>query len=209
MFGFPRLGRLVGEHPGGAELIPHLLEQLDDFTGANWEQEDDVTLVTLQCTRLSAAPQQPTPQGAHRKLAEFSVASEEGNERVAVARLEEALGKVELEGQRLERLKTAVAEATMNAMEHGNKYQADLPVSVTVLAAPTELLVRVTDLGGGGPFANVEIPDLEAKLEGTQSPRGWDLYLMKSLVDDLRVESDDTHHTVELVVSLTPDSDGV
>ena len=48
MFGFPRLRELVGSHEGGASLIDFLLQELAGFTGENWEQEDDVTLVTLQ-----------------------------------------------------------------------------------------------------------------------------------------------------------------
>ena len=34
--------------PGGAPLIDFLLGELAGFTGAGWEQEDDVTMVTLQ-----------------------------------------------------------------------------------------------------------------------------------------------------------------
>ncbi len=48
MFGFPRLMGLVERHPGGAQLIDLLVAELARFTGANWEQEDDVTLMTLQ-----------------------------------------------------------------------------------------------------------------------------------------------------------------
>jgi serine phosphatase RsbU (regulator of sigma subunit) len=48
MFGFPRLKRLVGAHPGGATLIESLLAELEAFTGEEWEQEDDITLLTLQ-----------------------------------------------------------------------------------------------------------------------------------------------------------------
>ena len=48
MFGFPRLRELMRTHPGGAALIDFLLGELAGFTGSGWEQEDDVTLVTLQ-----------------------------------------------------------------------------------------------------------------------------------------------------------------
>ena len=47
MFGFPHLKALVGEHSGGATLIDFLLGELATFTGADWEQEDDVTMVVL------------------------------------------------------------------------------------------------------------------------------------------------------------------
>jgi serine phosphatase RsbU (regulator of sigma subunit) len=48
MFGFPRLQGLVGAHrSGGSSLISFLLSELRRFTGEGWEQEDDITLVTL------------------------------------------------------------------------------------------------------------------------------------------------------------------
>jgi serine phosphatase RsbU (regulator of sigma subunit) len=49
MFGFPRLRELVAEH--GAEersLGNFLLEELYSFVGEGWEQEDDITLLTLR-----------------------------------------------------------------------------------------------------------------------------------------------------------------
>ncbi len=48
MFGFPRLMAYIGEHPGGPELIAFLMDKLALFTGSNWEQEDDVTMMVLR-----------------------------------------------------------------------------------------------------------------------------------------------------------------
>jgi serine phosphatase RsbU (regulator of sigma subunit) len=48
MFGTPRMKEFVGAHPGGATLIDSLLAELERFTGEGWEQEDDITLLTLQ-----------------------------------------------------------------------------------------------------------------------------------------------------------------
>jgi serine phosphatase RsbU (regulator of sigma subunit) len=48
MFGFPRLQGFVGAHRGGVTMIDFLLEELARFTGEEWEQEDDITLVTLE-----------------------------------------------------------------------------------------------------------------------------------------------------------------
>jgi serine phosphatase RsbU (regulator of sigma subunit) len=53
MFGFPRLQGLVGAHPGGATMVDFLLEELARFVGDSWEQEDDITLVTLQRSEAS------------------------------------------------------------------------------------------------------------------------------------------------------------
>src|SRR5215218_8193920 len=53
MFGFPRLQGFIGAHPGGAPMIDFLLEELARFVGDGWEQEDDITLVTLQKSEAS------------------------------------------------------------------------------------------------------------------------------------------------------------
>ena len=53
MFGIPRMERFVGAHPGGAALIETLLAELEKFTGEQWEQEDDITLLMLQRFRFS------------------------------------------------------------------------------------------------------------------------------------------------------------
>ena len=52
-----------------------------------------------------------------RTLAEFTVPSEPGNERLAMEQVSVAVQPLNLPKKRLEELKTAVAEATMNAME--------------------------------------------------------------------------------------------
>jgi anti-sigma regulatory factor (Ser/Thr protein kinase) len=208
MFGFPRLARLIEEHPGGPTLIDELLAELDRFTGEGWEQEDDVTLVLLHHAAVSTGRAEPTkrsdqsPADEVRTLAEFDVPSERGNERMVMERVADAVLALDLPPARLERLKTAVAEATMNAMEHGNGYRSEVPVSIKVLASHAALSVRITDRGGGRPIPQAEVPDLDAKLAGEQSPRGWGLFLIKNMVDDVHVTSDDTHHTVELVVDL-------
>ena len=50
MFGLPRLAGLVGTEriAGGRSLIEFLLSELTRFTGDGWEQEDDITLVSLE-----------------------------------------------------------------------------------------------------------------------------------------------------------------
>jgi serine phosphatase RsbU (regulator of sigma subunit) len=48
MFGFPRLQKMLEEHADGRPLIDVLLGELKSFTGEGWEQEDEVTLLTLQ-----------------------------------------------------------------------------------------------------------------------------------------------------------------
>ena len=131
-----------------------------------------------------------------------------GNERQAIQYVAETVGPLKLPAKRLAELQTAVAEATMNAMEHGNQYQLDKSVTIQVLATKTAIAVRIIDHGGGQLIPEPETPDLEAKLAGLQTPRGWGLFLIKNLVDDMRVTSDEFHHTVELTVHLSNDYPG-
>jgi serine phosphatase RsbU (regulator of sigma subunit) len=48
MFGFPRLRALVAEHGEEGSLGDSLMEELYSFVGEGWEQEDDITLLTLR-----------------------------------------------------------------------------------------------------------------------------------------------------------------
>ena len=90
----------------------------------------------------------------------------------------------------------------MNAIEHGNHGDPTLPVHVRVSVTGRELIVRIVDNGGGREIPEAQTPDLEAKLAGLQKPRGWGLFLIKNMVDDLRTHTTETHHTVELVMRL-------
>ena len=157
----------------------------------------------------SRSPAQAGDDADRRILAEFELASEPGNERRAIARVAEALKEFDLPDAQLERLKTAVGEATMNAMEHGNRFLPELPVSIHLSASRSSISVRVTDHGGGEEIPEAATPDLEAKLEGTQTPRGWGLFLIEMMVDEMRVPSDEEHRTVELVVHLKRDGNDV
>lgn len=134
-----------------------------------------------------------------RVLAEFTVASEAGNERLALARVAAAVADVGLSDAQVERLKTAVAEATMNAIEHGNHYQAELAVELLVAQLDDGVAVSITDKGGDAAMGTpVELPDLDKKLVGLQSPRGWGLFLIRSMVDEMDVVTDGDRHTVRL-----------
>jgi anti-sigma regulatory factor (Ser/Thr protein kinase) len=189
MFGIPRLRDVIAASPSGDRLLNDVLTALGRFTGAGWEQEDDITLVSL---------------GWHGTgvLTEFDVPSEAGREREAMQRVAAAVEPLNLPAPRLEKLKTAVAEATMNAIEHGNHNRADIPVRISAGVEAGNLVVRIRDEGGDKAIPITETPDLAAKLAGEQSPRGWGLFLIQQMVDRVRVTSDGRYHTAELVLEL-------
>ena len=193
MFGFPRVKGIVSSKADGKELIDDLLTSLRRFTGPDWEQEDDITLVTVA---RAASPVKGRVIGA------FQMPSESGNERAVMERVAEIVRPLDLPARELERLKTAVSETAMNAIEHGNQSKPELPVAVQVTHDDGKLRVAITDKGGGRAIPEPETPDIEAKLAGLQKARGWGLFLIKNMVHDMKVTSDAIHHTVELVIDL-------
>lgn len=198
MFSFRRLRELVGKHTGGSGMIPFLLDQLTAFVGEEWEQEDDVTIVTVQ--RLPESAANGEAAAPPRLLADFTVSSAPGNEREAMQRVARAVEHCGLAPAQISRLKTAVSEATMNAMEHGNHYNPLLSVALQVLSDEEAITVRITDHGGGRAIPTHTAPDLNAKLAGRQSPRGWGLFLIRNMVDKIETTTDEVHHTVQLVM---------
>lgn len=211
MFGFPRVAAVVGSSDRDARLIDRLMSALDAFTGRDWEQEDDITVVTLRRTGPDHEPEEPAEpveDDLGMLVAEFHVPSNPGNERQVMERVAEVAVEHGLAPDRLEKLRTAVSEASMNAIEHGNQNRSELAVEIRVFATPHALVVRIVDQGGGTEPPEAEEPDLLAKLRGDQSPRGWGLFLIRNMVDDMHVTTDDQHHTVDLVVRLDGDVDG-
>jgi len=184
-----------------------LLCELKRFTGEGWEQEDDVTLVTLQRTPASLAMNEP--QAELHLLLEATVVSAPGNEKQAMERVAEVVRPLHLSASRLANLETAVAEAVLNAMEHGNRSSPDKVVVLQVLASAISIVVRIRDQGDSEhqPIFSAEAPSLEAKLAERDTPRGWGLFLIKNLVDEVHATSDEHSHTVELIMHREGGSD--
>ena len=213
MYGFPRLRAAMDGTDAGSELLDRLLDELAAFKGPGVEQEDDITLVTLrrsagvgaewsqerpevELTRDDAAiPEDGAP------LLAFTIEGAIGNERAAMQRVADAVAPLGLEPARLERLKTAVAETVMNAIEYGSQGDPAVPVDVRVDADAESIRVRVTDRALSGPVPDAEMPDLDAKLEGRQKPRGWGLFLIRHMVDGMDVHAVDGLQTVTLTLA--------
>lgn len=212
MFGFPRLHNLLAALTADSRPIEDLKTALADFVGPTWTQEDDVTMVLIERQPQTVLPAAENEQAEFtnedyspaRVIASFTLASQAGNERSAMEQVAAVVeAEFDLPKATLNRLKTAVAEAVMNAMEHGNHFDPDRSVKIVVRCTRKTLTIAVTDQGRGRPIPEVTAPDLTAKLAGKESPRGWGLFLIRSMVDDLKVLDDDQHHTLELIFDLT------
>ena len=106
--------------------------------------------------------------------------------RASAAELGDTLG---FAPERIEDLKLAVSEAVNNAIDHGSKRQAHLPIDVSFHVDGEHLEVRVIDHGGGVDRIDwsrrvVEEDNLDAGML-----RGFGMYLISELVDQYEVSS--------------------
>src|SRR5207253_666086 len=122
----------------------------------------------------------------------------------AIARVVDTINGLGLQPARLEALKTAVAEAIANGIEHADEARPNVPVTVRVLASAAQVIVAISNAADNRARASApQPPDLLAKLEGRQQPRGWGVFLMQRLADEVNVTADAGQYTVELTFFLS------
>ena len=137
---------------------------------------------------------------------EVSLPNKLGYERVAMACSASFAKIVGFLPERIEDLKTAVSEACLNAMEHGNLNRPDRRVLITMNYRDHVFSISVMDQGEGmGNTPEIpEDPDIENKIENLQTPRGLGMFLIKQLVDQVEYNKmTDEGHMVRMVLRLT------
>ena len=117
------------------------------------------------------------------RLVQVNLPSELGYEKVAMSTAASVAKLMGFSQDRIDDLKTAVAEACINAMEHGNELNSALSVGVVLSTSVDQLEVRVID-EGAGLNAAPSTPDIDLKISGEQDPRGLGMFLIQSLVDE-------------------------
>ncbi len=114
---------------------------------------------------------------------EVRIPSRLGFEKVAMGTAGSMAKLMGFSDDRVEDLKTAVAEACINAMEHGNQMNASVPVGVVLSMDANALEVKVID-DGTGMRAAPPVPDIDRKMSGEEDPRGMGMFLIQALVDE-------------------------
>ena len=119
---------------------------------------------------------------------ELHIPSELGWERVAISAASSVAERMGFPPERIEDIKTAVAEATLNAIEHGNNQDATRKVYISLAPEEEGLQISVLD-HSSKPFTpnagTDRRPDLTAKLAGQTQLRGWGTFLINALVDEV------------------------
>ena len=140
----------------------------------------------------------------NRSSIELQLPSRLGFEKIAMNTAASVARLMGFEDDRIEDLKTAIAEACINAMEHGNKLDETLSVGVVLSMRPDALEVKVVD-NGSGPQGQVATPDIDKKMHEEEEARGMGMFLIESLVDEVEwVSSKPTGSYARMVIRLNP-----
>ena len=114
---------------------------------------------------------------------EVRLPSRMGFEKVAMSTASAVAKLMGFPEDRVEDLKTAVAEACINAIEHGNRLNEKLSVGVVLSAGADALEIKVMDDGKGMKTQPAK-PDIDKKMHGEEDPRGMGMFLIQALVDE-------------------------
>ena len=107
-----------------------------------------------------------------------------GYERIAMASSASFAKMFGFSPARIEDLKTVVAEAAVNAMQHGNKGRADARVSIRMNLENDTMYVTVTDDGEGIKKIYPK-PDIDRIIDNLDPAIGFGIFLIKQLVDEV------------------------
>jgi serine/threonine-protein kinase RsbW len=139
---------------------------------------------------------------------EVRLPSRMGFEKVAMSTAASVAKLMGFPEDRVEDLKTAVAEACINAIEHGNRMNEKLSVGVVLSAGDDELEVKVIDDGKGMSKQQAK-PDIDKKMHGEEDPRGMGMFLIQALVDEAEwvAGTDGKSSYVRLVIRLDKEAE--
>jgi serine/threonine-protein kinase RsbW len=120
------------------------------------------------------------------RIIELRLPSRLGYEKVAMDTASSLARRMGFGGDRVEALRTAIAEAVTNAIEHGNEHDADMRVLVMLTARPDELVVSVADQGRKQLDQQQTTPTPRIEDAFTKQDKGgWGIWLIRELMDEV------------------------
>lgn len=229
-FGFERLEFLLNSMPpdiSAEDALNRILDAVQQHIGDR-DPADDMTVMVLR-TLAVEKPTEPQPESEDlpsivdmvrsrrterpvsvktteeflmpRENVELFLPSILGFEKVARSAAEAIAKKMGFSDDRIDDLKTAVAEACMNAIEHGNLEDKATSVTVLLSSSSDHLEVRVVDRG------RQQIPDPLPPPGNSDSARGWGLFFIQSLMDEVEIVRSPEGNVVRMTIFLGKDQD--
>ena len=102
---------------------------------------------------------------------------------------------LDLDEEKTAEVTMALIEACINAFEHGKGQ--DNNVYIKFILQEEALIIEIKDRGKGFDSTKVEMPEIEKKLHSKRK-RGWGLQLMRELMDDVVIDSDEQGTTITM-----------
>ena len=142
------------------------------------------------------------PPTLNKQNIQITLPNQVGYERIARACAATFAKMVGLSPERIEDLKTIVAEAAINAMQHGNKERPDARVIVLMNFTDDTIYVSVQDEGEG--FEEfLPDPDIERIVNEIDPPVGFGTFLIRELADQVEFEKTaDGANVIKMAVKL-------
>lgn len=131
---------------------------------------------------------------------ELNIPSNPVFERVVRASAAEVGSAIGFSEERVEDLKLAISEAVNNAIDHGNNREASKLVAVVFEIDGEKLEIRISDQGPGLEQLDTSRHVVEEQNLEAGQLRGFGMYLISELVDDLEVSS--SHRGTVLTLRL-------
>jgi len=136
----------------------------------------------------------------------WELSSEFGQEKRIAADLSSLLSQRGVRQDRLEEVLTAVGEACLNALEHGNRLRPDRLVEVRMTLTGGSCTFRIYDEGGG--FDEAPLADNQAAKRRQSGSRGWGLLFISSFANRISVGFEAGRFYVELLFLLMKPAEG-
>jgi serine/threonine-protein kinase RsbW len=142
------------------------------------------------------------PPSTDQQNIEIKLPNQLGYERIAMASAESYAKMLGLTPERIEDLKTIVAEAAINAMQHGNKKRPDAWVKVSMTVKDNTIEVTVMDQGEGFS-AFVPDPNIDRIVNEQDPPVGFGTFLIRQLADQVKIDKTaDGANIVRMAIKL-------
>jgi serine/threonine-protein kinase RsbW len=127
---------------------------------------------------------------------EILLPSELGYEKVAISAMACLAQLQGVQDERIDDLKTALGEAVINAIEHGNQLDGQLNVQVVAHIEERSLILKVIDEG------KKPLPRLTMTRQERADHRGWGLLLIQKLVDEVTAIVAPNRNELQMVIYL-------
>jgi serine/threonine-protein kinase RsbW len=135
------------------------------------------------------------------RLVELQLPSTFGSEKTAIEEAVTIATKMGFSKDRIEDLKTALAEACINAIEHGNKFDINSKVGITIASDDTALEVTIHDEGDG--IDPEKIPKKREEPNGFPIRRGYGIFLIRNLMNEMTFASEPSKgNDVKMIIHL-------